>query len=77
MTHEEIRQALSTGCSEEELKAIRCPVCGSGVMFVVHPRRRMFFIRCELDNGHMAMHGVTSSSPDWWEKYVMHDVWLS
>jgi hypothetical protein len=77
MTHEEIRQTLSTVCSEEELKAIRCPICGGGVTFHVHPRRRMFFIRCASDTTHMAMHGVNSSSPDWWEKYVEYGAWLS
>ncbi len=76
MTHEEILQTLSTGCSEEELKAIRCPVCSGGVTFDVHPRRRMFFIRCNSDTTHMAMHGVNPSPPDWWETYVTHD-WLS
>jgi hypothetical protein len=77
VTHEAIRQALSTGCSEEELKAIRCPVCGGEVTFHVHPRRRMFFIRCVSSNGHMAMSGTNPASPDWWEKYVEHDAWMS
>ncbi len=77
MTHEEIRQALSTGCSEEELKAIRCPVCRSDVLFCVHPKRRSCFIRCKQDNGHLAMHEENPSSPDWWEKYVVHGGWLS
>ena len=77
MTHEEIKQAISTGCSEEELKAIRCPVCGGEVTFHVHPRRRMFFARCVADTTHMAMHGVNPASPDWWEGYVGHGAWLS
>ena len=77
MTHEEIRHALSTGCSEEEFKAMRCPVCGGEVLFYVQPKRRSCFIRCKLSNGHMAMHEENLSSPDWWEKYAKEGGWLS
>ena len=77
MTHDEIRRTLSIGGSEEELEAIHCPVCGGAVTFHVHPRRRMFFIRCVADTTHLAMHGVNTASPDWWEKYVEHAGWLS
>jgi len=77
MTHKDIRQALTTSCSEEELKAIRCPVCGGEVSFHVHPRRKMFFIRCVSDNGHMAMSDTNPTSPEWWEKYVEHGAWSS
>jgi hypothetical protein len=77
VTHKEIRQALLAGCSEDELKTMRCPVCGGEVTFHVHPRRRMFFIRCIADTTHMAMGGTNLSSPEWWEKYVEHGTWLS
>jgi DNA-directed RNA polymerase subunit RPC12/RpoP len=77
MTHEQIRQALATGCSEEELKEMRCPICGSEVLFYVHPNRRTCFIRCKQDSSHMAMHEENLSSPDWWAKYVVRGGWLS
>jgi hypothetical protein len=77
VTHEEIRQSLSGGCSEEELKAIHCPVCDCEVTFHVHARRRMFFIRCVVDTTHMAMHGVNPASPEWWQNYVDDGGWLS
>jgi hypothetical protein len=77
MTHEDIRRGLATGCSEEEFKALRCPVCCGDVLFYVHPKRNSCFIRCKTDSGHMAMHEENASSPDWWEKYVMHGAWLS
>lgn len=77
MTHGEIRQSLSSGCSEEDLKAMRCPVCGGGVSFHVHPRGKMFFIRCESDNGHMAMTDANPSPPEWWKKYRDQGGWLS
>ncbi|QDU21845.1 hypothetical protein [Urbifossiella limnaea] len=77
MTHEEIRHALGSGCSEEELKAMRCPVCEGNVVFYVHPKRRSCFIRCQQDNGHMAMHEENPLPPDWWEKYVTQGGWMS
>jgi len=42
MTHAEIKQALLTGCSEEDLVEIRCPVCDGKTSLHVHPRRNMF-----------------------------------
>lgn len=77
MKHEEIRLALAAGCSEEELKATRCPVCGDEVTLHVHPRRKMFFIRCNSDTTHLAIHGVSPSPPEWFAKYLEHDAWLS
>lgn len=77
MTHGEIRQALVTGCSEEELKAIRCPVCGGGTTFHVHPRGKGFVIRCVSDTSHMHISDANLSPPDWWAKYVEHGTWLS
>lgn len=71
MTHEEIRDLLSKGCTEEEeLKAIHCPVCGGGVTFSVNKKRQSFFIRCKLDSTHMGMTDTNLSAPDWWGKYV-------
>jgi hypothetical protein len=77
VTHEEIRQALMTGCSEEELKAFRCPVCGGQASFHVHPRGKGFVIRCVSDTAHMHMSDANLSPPDWWAKYVEHGTWLS
>jgi hypothetical protein len=77
MSHEGIRKAIIAGCSEDELNAMRCPVCNGPVTFVVHPKRRSFFIRCNASNFHLAITGESASSPEWWGKYVMPNVWLS
>lgn len=77
MTHEEIRVALSSGCSEDEMKAMRCPICNDEVRFNVRPNRKDCFICCKTSTKHMAMHEECKSSPLWWEKYVIHGGWLS
>ena len=77
MTHGEIRQALVTGCSEETLKAIRCPVCGGGVTFHVHPRGKGFVIRCDTDTTHMHMSDTNPSPPDWWGGYIRQGGWIA
>lgn len=77
MTHAEIRQALVLGCSEETLKEIRCPVCGGGTSFDVHPRGKGFVIRCDSDTTHMHMTGANLSPPDWFKKYIREGGWMS
>ena len=77
MTHAEIRQALLAGCSEETLKAIRCPVCGGRTSFDVHPRGKGFVIRCDSDTTHMHMTGTNLSPPDWFKKYIREGGWTS
>ena len=77
MTHNEIRQALLAGCSEEELKAMRCPVCSGDTSFHVHPRGKAFVIRCVMDTTHMHLSDANLSPPDWWEKYIEKSGWLS
>ena len=77
MTHEAIRAALSSGCSEDEMKAMRCPVCSGGTSFDVRPQCKTCFIRCKTSNEHMAMTIENPSAPAWWEKYVIHGGWLS
>ncbi len=77
MTHAEIKQALVSGCSEETLKAIRCPVCGGGTFFDVHPRGKGFVIRCDADTSHMHMTGTNFSPPDWFKNYIREGGWMS
>ena len=77
MTHGEIRQALMTGCSEETMLAIRCPVCEGGASFIVHPRGKGFVIRCDEDTTHMHMTDTNFSPPDWWGKYIEHGGWMA
>ena len=76
MTHGEIRKALVTGCSEETLKAIRCPVCGGESIFVVHPRGKGFVIRCDADATHMHMSDANLSPPEWWRGYIRQGGWM-
>ena len=75
MTHEQIRKMLSEGCSEEVFAKIRCPKCGGGVLFVVHPNERVFFIRCVADNTHLSMHGENLNPPEWWGHYLQKKGW--
>jgi hypothetical protein len=77
MSHEDIRQALMAGCSEDELKAIRCPVCGGGTACHVHPRGKGFVIRCVSDTTHMHMSDTNPSPPDWWATYIEQGGWAS
>ena len=76
MSHEQIRAALSTGCSEEEFSEMRCPKCGGGVLFVVHPNGRGYFIRCQTDNTHLAMSGENLTPPKWWERFIGNKGWI-
>lgn len=77
MTHGEIRQTLVAGCSQETLKAIRCPVCRGGTTLIVHPRGKLFVIRCDADTCHMHMSDTNPSPPDWWAEYVRRDGWMA
>jgi hypothetical protein len=76
MNHEEIRRALMSGCTEETLRSIRCPICGGDTTFLVHPRGKGFVIRCDADTSHMHMTAANLSPPDWWKKYISEG-WMS
>jgi hypothetical protein len=67
---EKIKNTLTGGCSEMEFKDLRCPVCGSELNLVVHPHGHKFFVRCQKDSTHLAMHGEATTTPDWWCKNI-------
>ena len=69
-SHERIRNALIAGCSEEQFAEMRCPKCGDALVFSVHPKGHKFFVRCQFDSTHFAMHGETHNPPAWWESAI-------
>lgn len=73
--YEQIRRLLTDGCSETQFSELRCPVCGGGLAFVVHPNGRRYFVRCEASNAHLSMHGETPTPPAWWASHVRSGGW--
>ena len=71
---EQLRNALLSGCSEEEFLAMRCPECGSEFTFHVHPDDPAFFLLCNRSGSHVAMTVEAPEYVDWWKKYIS-DVW--
>ncbi len=67
---DDIRNALTSGCSEEEFLEMRCPECGAELDLTVHPSGRKFFVRCQEDSTHLAMHDEATTAPEWWRKKV-------
>lgn len=69
-THEEIRISLTKGCAEEHFEEMVCPKCSGQLKLCVHPDMRLFFVRCESDTTHLAMHGENDKPPSWWKDRV-------
>ena len=61
-----IRSRMVGGCGSKEFSALRCPVCDGGIDFHVHPRGRIFYVRCQTSAVHMGFHAVTCTAPAWW-----------
>jgi hypothetical protein len=76
MSFDQIRKALTEGCSEEDFLQIRCPKCGSEVLFVVHPNGKTFFVRCMADNAHLSMHDQNPTPPQWWNRFMQKAGWM-
>ncbi len=64
-----IREKLAGGCSEDEFKAMRCPMCGGPLLLMVHPTREKMSVRCHTA-GHTHMHIKANASPEWLSSYV-------
>jgi len=74
LTHAQIKDALSKGCSESEFTEMRCPECGDELVFRAHPDGT-FFVRCRADSGHLSMHGENLNPPDWWRRFTSELGW--
>lgn len=72
----DIRARMVAGCSAEEFAVMRCPVCGGSLELCVHPRGRVFFVRCVADTTHVAFHAVNPDAPAWWAAHRSGG-WLS
>ena len=75
LSHEEILQVLTIGCSEQHAADLRCPICNSRLTFMVNPNGHTFFIRCPINSSHLSMHGKSATPPDWWTNHVTHGGW--
>jgi hypothetical protein len=69
----EIVEKLTKGCSEDEFKAMRCPICAEPLLLKVHPTRRAMSVRCHK-SVHMQKHIKMDVSPEWQGTYVS-DIW--
>jgi hypothetical protein len=67
---EQISSDLIRGCSERDFLEMRCPMCGSELTLTIHPHGRKFFVRCQKDSTHVAMHGESATPPEWWRMKV-------
>ena len=70
ITQENIRKALSEGCSHEEFLQMRCPKCHGDLQVTVHPKGRKFFVRCTKDSTHLAMQGESENPPEWFRERI-------
>jgi hypothetical protein len=67
---------LVSGCSEDEFRELRCPVCGDSLTLNVHPKLHSFFVRCVSSSVHLGRHGEIVEAPSWWQSRVTGG-WLS
>lgn len=65
-----ITDAVVGGCSKEEFQAMRCPVCGSPLMIALHPKKNLFFVRCDMSSIHLSVHHEISTRTDWMDEFV-------
>ena len=61
---------LMTGCSEEEFRTLRCPVCGGALILHVNPKLHAFLVRCTTSSVHLGRHGEIAQAPEWWQSRV-------
>ena len=64
-----IRDALISGCSEQDFLAMACPICESRLKLTVRPQALTFFVRCGTDTTHLSMHDETAEPIEWMKKY--------
>ena len=68
--YKEIREKLTDGCSEDEFKAMRCPVCGGPLVLQVHPSLSMLTVQCIEPGFHIRLHIEPKTSPVWLKAHV-------
>ncbi len=69
-SHEQILNALCSGCTEVDYSKMRCPRCGENLIFRVRQGGGQFFVRCSADSTHLAMHGESANPPEWFQSYL-------
>lgn len=70
LTPQEIKEKLMNGCSEDEFRAMRCPVCGKSLVLEVHPTRPMLIVRCTRRGLHIRWQIEPKMRPEWLDAYI-------
>jgi hypothetical protein len=60
---------IETGCSEEDVFAFKCPICGAKMEIVFDCAGRLCLVVCSSEPDHGGLQRWCKSPPTWWQHF--------